>query len=102
MAVKYIKLLNGEELLAETTRDGNLIKLKNIVRLVIIPSKVDPKNPSIGLAPWAEFSEDREVELDKSHVLAIMTPVKEFVVQYNSMFGGIIPADTPKLILPGG
>jgi hypothetical protein len=102
MKVKYIKLLNGEELIAETTRDGHIVKLKNPVRLVLIPSKVDPKNPSIGLAPWAEFSEDKEIELDKAHILAIMNPHKDFINQYNSMFGGLITADTPKLILPGG
>ena len=102
MNVKYIKLLNGEELLAEAHRDGHIVKVKNVVRLVLIPSKVDPKNPSIGFAPWAEFSDDKEIELDKAHILAIMNPHKEFVNQYNSMFGGLVVADKPKLILPGG
>jgi len=65
-----------------------------------MPNKIDPKTPNIGFAPWAEFSDDKEFVLDKSQVLAIMTPINEFVNQYNSMFGGIV---VPKsnLIIPG-
>jgi len=35
-----------------------------------------------------------------SHVLCIMTPIKEFINQYNSMFGGLV-LPTSNLITPG-
>lgn len=97
--VKYIKLLNGEELVAEVLVDDLKTVLKNPIRLVIVPSKADPKTPSVGLAPWAEFSDDKEITIDKSHILAIMDPIQEIVNQYNSIFGGIV-APSSKLILP--
>lgn len=97
--VKYIKLLNGEELVAEVIKDDLRTVIKNPIRLVIMPSKADPKTPSVGLAPWAEFSEEKEITLDRSHILAIMTPIQEIVNQYNSIFGGIV-APPSKLILP--
>ena len=97
--VKYIKLLNGEELVAEVLVDDLKTVLKNPIRLVIVPSKADPKTPSVGLAPWAEFSDDKEITIDKSHILAVMSPIQEIVNQYNSIFGGIV-APSSKLILP--
>jgi len=97
--VKYIKLLNGEELIAEVVTEDLKTVIKNPIRLVIMPSRNDPKNPQVGLAPWAEFSDDKEIVLDRSHILAIMTPIQEIVNQYNSIFGGIV-APSSKLILP--
>ena len=101
MSAKIIKLITGEELLAEIMPSGDAVcKIKNPVRIIVMPNKIDPKTPNIGFAPWAEFSDDKEFTLDKSHIVAIMTPINEFVNQYNSMFGGLV---VPKsnLIIPG-
>lgn len=100
MNVKLLKLANGEELIAEVLdNSGAVVLIKNPVRIVVMPSKADPKTPSVGLAPWAEFSEDREIVLDKNHVLCIMNPITEFINQYNSIFGGIV-LPSSKLLLP--
>ena len=97
--IKLLKLINGEELVSEIINDdGSTVKIKNPVRIIMMPSKADPKTPSVGLAPWAEFSEDKEIVLDKSHVLCMMKPIREFINQYNSIFGGIV-LPSSKLIL---
>lgn len=99
--VKFLKLLNGDELLVEIVSKGDYvgqIRFKNPVRVVVMPNKIDPKVPSVGFAPWAEFSDDKEFSIDKSHILCIMAPITEFVQQYKGMFGGIVPA-TSKLII---
>lgn len=88
--VKLVKLLTGEDLLADIVMTDRTVIVKNPVRVIVMPNKLDPKTPQIGLAPWAEFSDDKSITLDRSHVVAIMTPVKEFINQYNSMFGGIV------------
>jgi hypothetical protein len=101
MSVKIVKLLNGEDLIAKIVpSSGLIVKMENPVRIVVMPNKIDPKTPNVGLAPWAEFSDDKIFELDKSHVLCIMTPVKEFINQYNSIFGGLV-LPTGNLITPG-
>ncbi len=106
MSIKIIKLLTGEELIAKVIPSSNdIVKLENPVRIVVIPPdprmQFDPKkSANIGLAPWAEFTDDREFVLDKSHVLAIMNPIKEFATQYSSMFGGLV-VPSSNLILPG-
>ena len=97
--IKILKLITGEELVSEVINDeGSTLKIKNPVRIIMMPNKADPKTPSVGLAPWAEFSEDKEIVLYKSHVLCIMTPIREFINQYNSIFGGIV-LPSSKLIL---
>lgn len=101
MSVKIVKLLTGEDLLAKILPSSNtVVRMENPVRIVVMPNKIDPKVPNIGFAPWAEFSEDKEFIVDKSQVVVIMTPIKEFINQYNSMFTGIV-LPTSNLILPG-
>ena len=98
--VKLIRLFNGEELLADIVSDEDLkLTIKDPIRVVVMPQR-DPKaSPSIGFAPWMEFSEDKQIVLDKRHILFVVTPIKEFINQYNSLFGGIVTSTT-KLILP--
>jgi hypothetical protein len=101
MTVKIIKLITGEELLAKILpSSAEIVKMENPVRIVVMPNKIDPKTPNIGFAPWAEFSDEKVFEIDKRHVLAIINPIKEFVNQYSSMFGGLVVPNS-NLILPG-
>lgn len=101
--VKLIKLLTGEDIIADVVEDADTLStevvVKNPVRVVMIPSRVDPEKPQIGLAPWAQFSDDKQFTLDKFHIVTIMTPIKEILTHYNSLFGGIVVPQS-SLILP--
>ena len=98
--LKLIRLLNGEELMAEVVRDGkDSLDIKNPVRIMVVPNKTDPSNPNVGLAPFMQFSDDKELTLNRYCVITIATPLKEFVNQYNTIFGGIVVPDT-KIITP--
>lgn len=102
--IKIIKLITGEEIIAEVLEDnkeseGN-IKIKNPLRVVVMPSRSDPKTPTVAFAPWAEFCDEKTFILDKKHLLIVSSPVQEFINQYNSLYGGIVAPST-KLILPG-
>lgn len=102
--IKLIKILNGEEIIAEVLEDnkgseGN-VKFKNPLRIVVVPSRSDPKTPTVAFAPWSEFSDQKEFVLDRKHILMLTSPIQEFINQYNSVFGGIVAPST-KLILPG-
>jgi hypothetical protein len=100
--LKLIRLISGEELMAEVTAETDTdISIKNPVRVVLMPNKVDPKTPTVGFAPWVEFSEEKDFTIYKAHVIVTMKPVQEFINQYNSMFGGIVSVPTTKLIIPG-
>lgn len=99
--LKILKMISGEELLGEVTKETDThLELKNVVRIVIMPTANNPKNPTVGFAPWADFSDDSEFTIHKAHVIVTMKPVNQFVNQYNSMFGGIVTPSS-KLIIPG-
>lgn len=98
--IKLLRLITGEELLAEVLEETIMeVKVKRPVRVLVVPSKANPQNPSIGLAPWMEFSKDTEFVLAKDHVLVLSSPLKEFEQQYTSLFSGIVTAH-PSLLLP--
>jgi hypothetical protein len=102
MQVQLVRLINGEELLGKIMPSGSeIVRIQNPVRVIVMPNKLDPKVPNVGFAPWAEFSEDKSFDIDKRHVLCIMNPVKEFINQYNSMFGGLVLPTNSNLLVPG-
>jgi hypothetical protein len=99
--LKILKMISGEELLAEVVSESDThIEVKNVVRIVIMPTASNPKTPTVGFAPWADFSDDKEFTIHKAHVIVTMKPIKEFSSQYSSMFSGIVTPSS-KLIIPG-
>jgi hypothetical protein len=102
--IKLLKLVTGEDLLAELLNEGkDHLSVKNAIRVVLVPNRpgADPKSPTVGFAPWAEFAEDgTTIQLDKRHVVAVLTPIREFVNQYKSIFSKVIMPQA-KLFIPG-
>ena len=98
--LKIIRLLTGEEIIAEIVEDVyEKIKVKNALRIIVIPSKTDPNSPSVGFAPFMQFSDDKELTLNRNCVITMASPINEFVNQYNATFGGLVVPKS-KLITP--
>lgn len=98
--IKLIRLTTNEEILAEVVLDTGLkLTIKNPIRIVVMPPKNNSNTPTIGFAPWMEFSDDKEFVLDTQNILCIMSPIKEFIQQYNSTFSGIVVPQS-SILLP--
>jgi hypothetical protein len=98
--ITLIKFLGGEEILAEIlSEEATSITVKNAVRIVVIPDQLNPKSPQVGLAPYLQFSETKELTFNRNLIVTTAAPLTEFVNQYNSLFGGIQLA-TSKIITP--
>ena len=98
--ITLIKFLGGEEILAEVlSEEATTLTVKNAVRIVVIPDKMDPKTPQVGLAPYLQFSDTKELTFNRNLVVTTAAPLTDFVNQYNSLFGGIQLA-TSKIITP--
>lgn len=98
--VKIVRFLTGEEIIGEITSDsGEAITVKNPLRVLLVPSKTNPENPSVGLAPYAEFSDDKSFTFNRNHITVVYSPINEFVNQYNSMFGGLVVPNS-KILTP--
>jgi hypothetical protein len=98
--VTLIKFLGGEEVIAEVLSEtDNTLTVKNPVRIVVIPDRMDAKTPQVGLAPYLQFSETKELTFNRNLVVTTAVPLTDFLNQYNSLFGGIqLPSS--KIITP--
>ena len=95
--IKIIKLTTGEELIGDVEDKGLWYSVKNAVLVAIVPSRTNPQQPSIGLAPWLPYAENDPILISKNSVVYEAKPVKEMISNYSSIFSGIITA--PKTLL---
>ena len=99
--LRILRLSTGEEIMAEVlVHDDKVIRVKNPVRIIMVPSKADPQSPSVGFAPFIQWTDDKALTLNVNHVITSVTPLAEFVNQYNGMFGGLVVPPKSGLITP--
>ena len=98
--IKVVKLITGEEILAEIESGELGYRLINPVRIAVMPGQNG--QPNIGFAPWPIHSEqekDSEVIVARKHVVYEYTPAQEYLNNYNQIFGsGIVLPPTKQLI----
>ena len=84
--IKIVKLATGEELIADVT-GSEILTLSKPCALQMIPSRKDPDQPMMGMFPYAAYTEDHSIEVDRARIVWSAKPVKELYNQYNSAFG---------------
>lgn len=94
--IKVLKLLSGEEVVADITDEGSFFKLKNPVKFVMMP--VNQSQVGVEMHPFIMLSKDSEIELSKDFVIAVCTPIDEIVKSYSAQFSDIILPPEKKLI----
>ena len=92
--IKIIKLISGEELIADVTPIdivGNALTLDKPCMLQMVPSRSNPEQPSMALIPYAVYTDSHKVTVKQEHIIWSEEPLKELYNQYNSIFGsGIV------------
>ena len=96
MDVKLIRLITGEEIVAEVLdwRDG-ILTVKN--GLVVIPQQ-----QQVGFAPWATVidKEDPDIQLSRDFIVYMVNVDSAVKKKYNEIFGSkLITPDEKKLIV---
>jgi hypothetical protein len=88
MAIEIVKLITGEEVVADTFDAATItLTLKKPCIIQLVPSRQNPEQTMMGLFPYAAYTEDHEIEIQKSQIVWRAKPVKELYNQYNSVFG---------------
>lgn len=85
--IQIVKLITGEEIIGEVTDLTSKFVVKNPCVLQMVPSRNNPEQVGMALAPIAMHVENHTVTVKVEHVLWAVTPVKELYNQYNSVFG---------------
>lgn len=93
--IKILKLITGEELIGDITlSDAYHIKQPCVLQLV--PSRSDPAQVSMVIIPYAGYTKDHSISVEKRFVVWCEEPMQEVYNQYNSAFGsGIVVAKSP-------
>ena len=85
--IKIVKLVSGEEIVADVTLSGNEYKLEKPCVLQMVPSRANPEQPMMGMFPYATYAEGQTVTIKAEHIVWDAKPVTELYNQYNSAFG---------------
>lgn len=94
MNVQYLKLISGEDVIAEVIDpvqeqgESDVYVLKNPARVVFTQE-------GVGLGPLVPFGVTKEMKVAKSHVVYTSVPVDEFTNGYNAQFGSGIVVPPP-------
>jgi hypothetical protein len=85
--IKIVKLITGEELIADVTGGDISMTLSKPCVLQMVPSRQNPEQPMMGMFPYAAYTQDHSIDVDVDKIVWDATPVKELYNQYNSAFG---------------
>ena len=98
--LKLVRLFTGEDVLADVVETNDkFVRVKDPVRVIVVPNKTTTEQAGVGFAAFSNWTKDTEFVLNKSLILATMTPVEEFTSNYSAAFSGVILPDS-KLIKP--
>jgi hypothetical protein len=92
MKPQILKLITGEEVIANVKEEGDFYKMKDA--FVLVPSR----EGGVAMVGWMPFAEDGERTIRKEHVVALAEPVAEIKNSYVANTGGIVTASAiPKI-----
>ena len=95
--IKCIRIITGEDVIADYSEQDGLIKLENPLRVSMVPGGANGQ-PNFGFMPFPLVSNDKVIEIQSDKVVFVCEPAEEFLEQYNSIFGNII-APTKNIIV---
>lgn len=92
MAIQGIKLVTGEEIIADIENSGdNRFKLTNPVQLRMVPPQIAGGAPSMGFVPFPAFGEnDKPILIEPLHAVYTYTPVSDIIDNYKQLNSGIV------------
>jgi len=88
--VKLIKLVTGEELLAQVIELESSVEMVNALAVVMQPGPTDSKTGKTQMAfafvPWGTMV-DGEISIKMDKIIYIANPEEQVLNHYNNMFG---------------
>ena len=98
MNIKCVKLISGEEVIADVNDSiEGLVILKNPLLLMMVPSQNNQF--AMGLGPFCAFAKDGEVPIMAGAIISIFEPETGLRNEYNSKYGSGIVLPETKLVI---
>lgn len=97
--VKLYKTIAGEFIIGTVLKDTQFtVQLKDVVRIMVMPVQGN-EQPALGFADWCPFAKDKNLTIQKQHLMSEMEPVTEILNAYQKQFGQLVTPPSG-LILP--
>ena len=88
-----VRLINGEEIIANISLSDSCVNLKGPASIIVKAGQNG--RPSMGLADYLMFADNKEIRISTEHILFSYEPNVDIRNAYNSAFGsGIVVAKT--------
>ncbi len=82
--VKFVKLISGEEVVANFEETDSEIILRQPIKMVM-------HKQGIGMVPWMPFLKEKDpININKSSVMFVAEADQDVINGYNEQFGGIV------------
>lgn len=94
METKIIKLISGEEILADIEIHERHVVLDQPMILVM-------KQEGLGMVPWLMLAADSQVSIGKDKIIMMYNARTEIVNNYKQQIGGIVTAPATALDTTG-
>jgi hypothetical protein len=99
--VKIFKLTTSEEIIGFCTQKGSKIYIDKPCAIMLISSKSTPDTHSMALIPYAAYTKDHKIEIDKKQIVWEADLEDDVLNQYNAIFGSgiqIVSGEIPRNI----
>lgn len=103
MKINVLKFINNEEVLAEIeSEDETHFVITNPVSIAVV--RGSDGRPNVGFAPWPlhadapDPNKNTTFSLAKKHILYYYEPAKDFIDNYNQIFGSGIVLPNKQII----
>lgn len=100
--IKMIRLLSGEDVVADVTVGEEFVNFKNPMTVGLV-SGAPGQEPQAVCQPWLLFSTEDNVDVNKDVIVYITNPVESFYKQWMKVFNPspiIMPDDNKKIVVP--
>jgi hypothetical protein len=96
MEIKLLRLITGEDVLAEIVDAGDVAyQIRNPLIVYIRPTETGV--PSVGLSQWIPYSADKEFTIKNDRVVVESNPAEDLRKQYDRVYGSGIIMPSAKL-----
>lgn len=83
LMVKLLKLVSGDDVVADVTISGDEVILKNPLQVILT-------REGVAALPFMPLMKGDTLKINKSHCLIIADPNDDCVNHYNEKFGGVV------------
>lgn len=94
MNIKLLRLVTGEDVLAEFQDQGDTVQLTNPLIVYIRPTETGV--PQVGMSQWVPYSASKVFVVEKAKVVFVTEPADDIRSNYDRVFGAgiIVPPTT--------